>query len=98
MMLQRVANYKDLIHWALINTTSLYVNGVRAIVVETSRFDGMTVSTTFRDRQFLYLAKGIEKRQRETLRTHMVANFTYNNVTASKRRRDRGLGLTHKWK
>jgi hypothetical protein len=98
MMLQRVANYKDLIHWALINTTSLYVNGVRAIVVETSRFDGMTVSTTFRDRQFLYLAKGIEKRQRETLRTHMVANFTYNNVTASKRRRGRGLGLTHKWK
>ena len=82
-MLQRVANYKDLTQCVLMHTTSLCENGVCAIVVKTSRFDGITASTTFQDRQYLYLAKCIDKRQRKTLRPYMVANFTYYNVTAS---------------
>ena len=45
LTLQRVANYKDLCHWALVQTTAHYAHGVRAIVVDSSRFDGHTCST-----------------------------------------------------
>ena len=82
MMFQCVTNYKGLTHLALVQTTSHYTNGMHAIVVETSQFDGMTVNTTFQYRQYMYLTKGAERLQHETLRTYMVANFTYNNVTA----------------
>ena len=50
MAMQRQANPKDLSCWAMTETTSYNVYGVRALVVNSSNFSGRTNSTTFRDR------------------------------------------------
>ena len=88
LALQRVANYKELTHWALIQTTCFYANGVRAIVTNQGRFQGITMGTSFRDAQYSVLAKSLFKLRVKMLAKIRVANFVYDNVTSSSMLRD----------
>ena len=65
--MQRVANYKDLAHWVLVQTTAPYAHGVRALGIDSSRFDGCTCSTTYCDHKYTYLANSLVKLQRKML-------------------------------
>ena len=47
MAMQRQANPKDLSYWEMIETTPYYAYGVRALVVNSSKFAGRTNSMTF---------------------------------------------------
>ena len=88
LSLQRMSNFRELSHWALVQTTCFYANGVRAVVVNQSRFLGSTVSTTFRDEHYSALAKSLTKLRVRMLAGIRVANFVYDNVTSSSMLRD----------
>ena len=88
LSLQRMSNFRELSHWALVQTTCFYANGVRAVVVNQSRFLGSTVSTTFRDEHYSALAKSLSKLRVRMLAGIQVANFVYDNVTSSSMLRD----------
>ena len=59
LAMQRVTNFRELTFWALIQTTAFYGWGVRKTAVNASSFWGMTVSNTFRDREFTKLINNI---------------------------------------
>ena len=88
MALQRVCNFRDLSYWALIQTTVYYAHGVRATVVNSSRFDGQTVGTSTRDQRFTALVKGVSRVRRSMLLRHLVVHYAHDNVTSSGQLRD----------
>jgi len=93
LALQRVSNYRELSYWALIQTTAYYGWGVRNTVVNASNFWGISVSKSYRDREYSTLLENIAVVQKRLLAKQRKANFTFDNVTQGTKLMDqRGQG------
>ena len=68
--------------------TAHYVHGVWACVVNASRFDRLTMSTSYRDCKYNKVMEGLSRLNRRALWYDNIGDFTYDNVTASGQLRD----------
>ena len=88
LAMQRIANYKELSHWALIQTTAYYGWGVKNTVVNASVFWGTAVSNSFRDREYTSLCQDICSFQRAVLKKKRAGVFIFDNVQGKELLRD----------
>ena len=72
----------------MIETTSYYAYGVRALVVHGSKFAGRTNSTSFRDQCYPDFTATKKRTNTKLLFNQWVASFTYDKVTTSGRMLD----------